>query len=169
MLRTAKAALREAQAGALSEYVIEWAGKRVKSLKRGIKTARVEARITKTVSPHILRHSAAVHMAEDGRTMEEIQQFLGHSDINVTRKIYARFSPDYLKEAAEALEIDDLGTLYRRALPKPDRQPLKTLGNMVGATGIEPVTPTISGQAISNDYQTWHKCDKLLHLLTFPA
>ena len=144
MLRTAKAALREAQAGALSNYVIEWAGKRVKSLNRGIKTARVEAGISKTVSPHILRHSAAVHMAEDRRSMEEIQQFLGHSDINVTRKIYARFSPDYLKEAAEALEIDDLGTLYRRTLPKADHQPLKTLGNMVGATGIEPVTPTMS-------------------------
>jgi hypothetical protein len=76
--------------------------------------------------------------------MEEIQQFLGHSDINVTRKIYARFSPDYLKEAAEALEIDDLGTLYRRTLLKADHQPLKTLGKLVGATGIEPVTPTMS-------------------------
>jgi integrase len=73
----------------------------------------------------LLRHSAAVHMAEDRRSMEEIRQFLGHSDINVTRKIYARFSPDYLKEAAEALEIDDLGTLYRRTLPKADHQPLK--------------------------------------------
>jgi site-specific recombinase XerD len=91
--------------------VIEWAGKRVKSLKRGIKTARAEARNSKTVSPHVLRHSAAVHMAEEGRSMEEIDQSLGHSDINVTRKIYARFSPSYLKEAAAALEFDDLGSM----------------------------------------------------------
>jgi Phage integrase family len=133
-----------AQAGALSEYVVEWAGKRVKSLKRGIKTARTEAGITKIVSPHILRHSAAVHMAEKGRSMEEIQQFLGHSDINVTRKIYARFSPSYLREAAEALEIDGLGTLYRRELPNSGDQALISLGNLVGATGIEPVTPTMS-------------------------
>ncbi len=76
--------------------------------------------------------------------MEEIQQFLGHSDINVTRKIYARFSPSYLREAAEALEIDDLGTMYRRELPKPVDQPLISLRNLVGATGIEPVTPTMS-------------------------
>src|SRR5262245_40277561 len=144
MLRTAKAALREAEAGALSDYVVEWAGERVKSLKRGIKTATREAGITKSVSPHILRHSAAVHMAEDGRSMEEIQQFLGHSDINVTRKIYARFSPNYLKEAAAALEFDDLGTLYQRALPKTGDQPLISLDKMVGATGIEPVTPTMS-------------------------
>jgi integrase len=61
-------------------------------------------------------------MAEDGRSMEEIQQFLGHSDINVTRKIYARFSPSYLKDAAAALELDDLGSLKLRALPKSKKQ-----------------------------------------------
>jgi integrase len=144
MLRTAKAALREAEAGALSDSVIEWAGKRVKSLKRGIKTARVEAGISNTVSPHILRHSAAVHMAEDRRGMEEIQQFLGHSDINVTCKIYARFSPSYLKEAAAALEFDDLGSMNQRTLPNTDDQLLISFDDMVGATGIEPVTPTMS-------------------------
>jgi site-specific recombinase XerD len=42
--------------------VIEWAGKPVKSLKRSLKTAACNAGITKTVSPHILRHSAAVLM-----------------------------------------------------------------------------------------------------------
>jgi hypothetical protein len=83
-------------------------------------------------------------MAENGRSKEEIQQFLGHSDINVTRKIYARFSPNYLKEAAQALEIDDLGTSYRRPLPEKRLSRLKSLPNMVGATGIEPVTPTMS-------------------------
>ena len=92
----------------------------------------------------ILRHSAAVHMAEDGRSMEEIQRFLDHSDINVTRKIYALFSPSYLKEAAAALEFADLGTSYRRTLPNSDDQPLISLNGMVGATGIEPVTPTMS-------------------------
>jgi site-specific recombinase XerD len=98
--------------------VIEWAGERVKLLKRGIKTAATNAEISRAVSPHILRHSAAVHMAEDGVPMDEIQQFLGHSDINTTRKIYARFSPDYLRDAASALEMDDLGSLNQRALPK---------------------------------------------------
>jgi integrase len=119
MLRTAKAALLEAKQCALTPYVIEWGGEPVKSLKRGIKTAAKAARITgKRVSPHILRHSAAVHMAEDEVSMEKIQQFLGHSDINTTRAIYARFSPSYLKDAAAALELDDLGSLNHRALRK---------------------------------------------------
>jgi integrase len=47
--------------------------------------------------------------------MEEIAQYLGHSDVNVTRQIYARFSPDYLRKAASALEYDDLGSLNRKA------------------------------------------------------
>jgi hypothetical protein len=69
---------------------------------------------------------------------------IGHSDINVTRKIYARFSPSYLKDAAAALEMDDLGPTDRGALPRKRLSPLKSLPKMVGATGIEPVTPTMS-------------------------
>jgi len=87
-----------------------------RSLKKGIKTAARNAAIPKTVSPHVLRHSAAVHMAEDGTDMEEIRQFRGHSDIEVTRRIYAGFSPKYLRKAASALEFDDLGSLNQRAL-----------------------------------------------------
>jgi integrase len=144
MLRTAKAALREVLPGALTDYVIEWGGKPIRSLKRGLKTAAKAAGIPKTVSPHILRHSAAVHMAEDGVNMEEIQQFLGHEDIETTRKIYARFGPDYLRNAAKALEFDDLGSMDQSALPKSDEKSLFLLDNLVGATGIEPVTPTMS-------------------------
>jgi site-specific recombinase XerD len=47
-------------------------------------------------------------MAEDGVDMEEIRQFLGHSDIEVTRKIYARFSPKHLRDAANAFEFEDM-------------------------------------------------------------
>jgi hypothetical protein len=73
--------------------------------------------------------------------MEEIQQFLGHSDINVTRKIYARFSPSYLKDAAAALEMDDLGPVDQGARPKKRLSPLKSLPNMVAeAVEIEPVS-----------------------------
>jgi len=57
------------------------------------------------VSPHVFRHSAAVWMAEGGVPMEEIAQFLGHSDVEITRKVYARYSPDYLQKAAKALEL----------------------------------------------------------------
>lgn len=113
MNRTVRAALLEARQGALSDYVIEWGGDRVASVKRGLSAAAARAGLGR-VSPHMLRHSAAVHMAEAGISMDEIAQFLGHSDVKITRDVYARFSPDHLRTAAEALEYDDLGSLNRK-------------------------------------------------------
>jgi integrase len=45
-------------------------------------------------------------MAEAGRPMSEIAQYLGHTDEQVTFRVYARYSPEYLAHAAAALEID---------------------------------------------------------------
>jgi integrase len=137
-------ALTEARRGALTEFVIEWAGKRVASVKRGIKAAGLRAEVGK-VTPHTLRHSAAVCMAEDGVPMEEIAQYLGHSNVNVTRRVYARFSPDYLRNAARALELDDLGPLRPKGHYVRKSRSADSIDEiMVGATGIEPVTPTMS-------------------------
>ncbi|MBV9589228.1 MAG: tyrosine-type recombinase/integrase [Hyphomicrobiales bacterium] len=107
---TARAALTEMKSGALSPFVIEWAGRRVASVKKGLAASARAAKL-EGVSPHTLRHSAAVHMAEDGVPMEEIASFLGHSDVKVARNIYARFSPDYLHKAAKSLEYGSLGSM----------------------------------------------------------
>jgi hypothetical protein len=53
-------------------------------------------------------------MAEAGIPMEEIAQYLGHGDVEVTRRVYARFSLDYLRGAATALEYDDIGSMNRK-------------------------------------------------------
>lgn len=97
-------ALEEARKGALSPYVIEWAGKPVKSIKKGLKAAG-EAIKRPDVSPHMLRHSAAVWLAEDGHSMHEISQFLGHDDVKTTMKVYARYSPTHLRKLADSLSI----------------------------------------------------------------
>jgi len=145
MNRTIRAALTEARDGALSDHVIEWAGERIRSAKKGIKaTARAAGFQKISVSPHLFRHSAAVHMAEAGLSMEVIAQYLGHEDVNVTRKKYARYSPTYLREAAAALEYDDLGSTNLRSTTFLEENAPKVPDYMVGATGIEPVTPTMS-------------------------
>jgi integrase len=100
---TARPILEEAKLRATCEYVVEWRGARVLSVKKALKAAARGVGIPH-ISPHILRHTAAVHMAEAGIAMEEIAQFLGHSNTNTTRRVYARYSPDYLKHAASALE-----------------------------------------------------------------
>jgi integrase len=110
MTRTVKAGLLTARQGAMGEHVIEWAGKKVASVKRGIRFA-AKCAGAGHVSPHMLRHSAAVHMAEEGVPMSEISQYLGHSNTQVTERIYARYSPTYLRKAAAALEYDDLGSM----------------------------------------------------------
>jgi integrase len=101
---TARAALSEAKEGALSRYVIEWAGQRVGSVKKGLKAAASRYGAP-WISPHVFRHSAAVAMAERGMPMTEIAQYLGHSDSRLTERVYARFSPTYLRRAASALEL----------------------------------------------------------------
>lgn len=44
-------------------------------------------------------------MAEAGVPIEEIAQYLGHSNPNVTRSTYSQFSPEYLQKAAGALNL----------------------------------------------------------------
>jgi len=56
------------------------------------------------VTPHTLRHTAAVWLAEAGTPMPEIATYLGHSDSRITERVYARFSPGYLRKASKALE-----------------------------------------------------------------
>lgn len=94
-------ALREAKQGALTEYIIEHNGKPCADIKKGFAAACRRAGLK--AHPHMLRHSAAVWMAEDRVPMAEIASFLGHRDISVTTRIYARFHPDYLRGAARSL------------------------------------------------------------------
>ncbi|WP_420793510.1 tyrosine-type recombinase/integrase [Roseinatronobacter alkalisoli] len=107
MNNTLRAALEDAQMGALTDYVIEWGGRPVKSIKRGFARAVENAGLS-DVTPHVLRHTAAVRMAEDGTPMSEIAQYLGHTNTAITEKIYARYSPEHLRSAADSLEFSQL-------------------------------------------------------------
>lgn len=99
-----KAALQTAKAGALTDFVIEWAGQPVKSIKTGLNAATKAAKLTK-VSPHVFRHTGAVHLAANGVAMSKISQYLGHSNTSVTERVYARFAPDHLREEAAILDF----------------------------------------------------------------
>lgn len=96
-----RAAMAEAKLAALTDYVIEHNGARVGSIKTAWNAARRRSGIKAT--PHMLRHSAAVWLAEAGEPMTVIAQYLGHTDSRITEKTYARFSPEYLKGASEIL------------------------------------------------------------------
>lgn len=100
----ALSALTEARKGALTAFVIEWGGQKVKTVKKGISAAAKRAGMP-WVTPHVFRHSAGCILAEAGIPMAEIAQLLGHKDSRTTEKIYARFSPTYLRKASAALDF----------------------------------------------------------------
>ena len=105
MNRMARAALESAYAARTSDYVVEWAGGRIKSIRKGYSAALTRAGLSE-VSIHQIRHSVAVRMLAAGQTIEAVAQFLGHSNTAITYRTYARFMPEHLADAAEILNFD---------------------------------------------------------------
>lgn len=95
-------ALKVAYAARQTQYVIERGAKPVKSIKKAFQAASARSGIEAT--PYTLRHTGAVWAAEAGVPMSEIAQFLGHDDDRTTQKHYSRYSPDYLRRVANAVQ-----------------------------------------------------------------
>ena len=109
-----RAALLDARALALTDHVIEHGGRApLLSIKTGFGAAKMAAGLP-WLTPHQLRHTAAVHMAEAGIAMSVISQFLGHTSTSVTERVYARYSPTYLQGAAAAVDFASLRAVQVR-------------------------------------------------------
>ena len=70
-----------------------------------VKYYKEQAHIEKDITPHVLRHSFATHLLQNGADLKAIQSMLGHSDISSTQ-VYMQFQDPEIKNE------------YRKAHPR---------------------------------------------------
>ena len=78
------------------------------SILKIIKTAAQKGGIRKNITPHMLRHSFATHLLENGTDLRYIQVLLGHSSTKTT-EIYTQVAINNIKAIKSPIELLNLG------------------------------------------------------------
>ncbi len=72
-----------------------------RSIERIVKQHAVKAGITRKVTPHVIRHSFATDLLENGADLRSVQALLGHANI-ATTQVYTHVTDKHLREVHQA-------------------------------------------------------------------
>jgi site-specific recombinase XerD len=76
----------------------------VPSVASALKKAATAAMIKKRVTPHVLRHSFATHLLEQGTDIRVVAALLGHESLGTTMR-YARVTQKIVRETPSPLDL----------------------------------------------------------------
>jgi site-specific recombinase XerD len=80
------------------------------TVRKALSKAAKQSHIKKRVAPHVLRHSFATHLLEEGTDVRVVSALLGHSRIETTAR-YARVTEKLVRQTPSPLDL----------LPQPRR------------------------------------------------
>lgn len=63
-----------------------------RGMQRIVNTMKIKSGLDRNIHPHIFRHTFATHALRSGMKPEVIQQILGHEDVGITLKVYAKLA-----------------------------------------------------------------------------